>query len=177
MTNKPISDLHNHPSLKPFGNPSEINTLWEDYNNKQPKDYFKGISIRKWIINIVLTKMATYSQSNLDSCFKGHNRLVFCSIYPIEKPFLKPNRPFKNSKRIHRSILKFIFRKKFDKAAITVDKKIVSLLAGISLKTAGRLIDPIHDNRIETIDYFIDYINEYHYLLEANGSQSSTFVE
>ncbi|WAC02521.1 hypothetical protein N7U66_02060 [Lacinutrix neustonica] len=172
MDNKPISDLHNHPSLKPYGNATAIKTLWDFFRNKQPKDYFKQISLRKWIINIVLKKMATYSQSNLNSCFEGHNRLVFCSVYPIEKPFLKPNRPFLKSKAIHTFILGVIFKKKWNKTSIAIDKKIVSLLSGISLKMASRLIDPIHDPRIDTIDYFNDYIFEYQYLLHASGSQS-----
>jgi len=176
MGNKPISDLHNHPSLKPYGNPAAINSIWESFNNKKPRDYFKKISIRKWIINIVLKKMATFSQSNLDSCFKGHNRLVFCSVYPIEKPFLRPNRPFKKSKGIHRFILGIIFGKKFKKQTIAIDKKIVSLLAGVSIKTASRLIDPIHDNSIDTIDYFSDYIFEYQYLLNASGSTSTNTI-
>ena len=176
MDNKPISDLHNHPSLKPYGNAIEIKTIWSFFKNKKPKDYFKKISIRKWIINIVLKKMATFSQSNLDSCFEGHNRLVFCSVYPIEKPFLKPSRPFRKSKGIHRFILGLIFKKKTNSLAIAIDKKIVSLLSGISIKTASRLIDPIHDDRINTIDYFKDYILEYQYLLNANGSVSNKTI-
>jgi len=176
MSNKPISDLHNHPSLKPYGNATDIKTIWDYFRNKEPKDYFKTISVRKWIINIVLKKMATFSQSNLDSCFQGHNRLVFCSVYPIEKQFLKPSRPFTKSKGIHRFILGLIFKKKTNKNAIAIDKKIVSLLSGISIKTASRLIDPIHDNRIDTIDYFNDYIFEYQYLLHASGSTSTNTI-
>ncbi|WP_452224416.1 hypothetical protein [Lacinutrix chionoecetis] len=176
MDNKPISDLHNHPSLKPYGNPADIKNIWDFFTNKKPKDYFKDISPRKWIINIVLKKMATYSQSNLDSCFQGHNRLVFCSVYPIEKPFLKPVRPFKKSKGIHRFILGLIFGKKITISNINVDKKIVSLLSGISIKTASRLIDPIHDDTVDTIDYFNDYILEYQFLLNANKSLSDKLI-
>ncbi|AEH02364.1 hypothetical protein [Lacinutrix sp. 5H-3-7-4] len=172
MSSKPISDLHNHPSLKPYGNPANIKDIWDYFKNKEPKDYFKQISVRKWIINLVLKKMATYSQSNLDSCFKGNNRLIFCSVYPIEKQFLKPVRPFKKSTGVHRFILGLIFGKQFNSKNIAVDKKIVSLLAGISIKTASRLIDPIHDNSIDTIDYFNDYIFEYQFLLHANRSTS-----
>lgn len=176
MDNKPISDLHNHPSLKPYGNATDIKTIWDSFKNKEPKDYFKAISVRKWIINIVLKKMATYSQSNLDSCFEGHNRLMFCSVYPIEKPFLKPTRPFKKSSGLHRFILGIIFKKKTNANAIAIDKKIVSLLSGISIKTASRLIDPIHDDSIDTIDYFNDYIFEYQYLLNASGSTSNKTI-
>ena len=176
MDNKPISDLHNHPSLKPHGNATDIKTIWNSFENKKPKDYFKGISVRKWIINIVLKKMATYSQSNLERCFEGHNRLIFCSVYPIEKPFLRPNRPFKKSTGIHRFILGIIFKKKMNSNAIAIDKKIASLLSGISIKTASRLIDPIHDDRIDTIDYFSDYIFEYQYLLNASGSVSNKTI-
>ncbi|WP_156133071.1 hypothetical protein [Lacinutrix sp. Hel_I_90] len=132
MDTKPISDLHNHPSLKPYGNATGIKSIWDFFKTKKPKDYLKQISIRKWIITIVLKKMDTYSQSNLDSCFEDHNnRLLFCSVYPIEKPFLKPNRPFKDSTALHRFILQIIFRKKRDSKSIGIDKKIVSLLAGI----------------------------------------------
>lgn len=176
MDNKPISDLHCHPSLKPFGN-NEINTIWENYSNKEPKKLFKKVSVRKWMINVVLKKMATYSQSNLDSCFIGNNRLVFCSIYPIERPFLKPNRPFNTGTRLHGLILRMIFKRKEEKRSFDIDKKIVALLTGISIQHAASLIDPIHDDTINTIDYYNDYLQEYNYLLEANNTKSNKTIQ
>ena len=137
----PIADLHCHPSLKPNGN-SEINTIWNDSNNKKPFQLFKSISWRKWLVGGILKTMATYSQSNLDKCHIGMNKLLFCTIYPIERPFLKPDRPFKNSKWFHRQILKSIFGKKLKRK---VDTKIIQALTGIDENRIKAYLESVYN--------------------------------
>ena len=83
--NKPIADLHCHPSLKPTNN-EKIEDIWTYKKNLTTKRLFKGlfglgISPRKWAVNIFVRDMATYTQTNLDSCYEGNNRLMFYSFY------------------------------------------------------------------------------------------------
>ena len=165
---KPISDLHCHPSLKPNGN-DEIKDIWVKSINSRVKEFFRGlISPRRGMIKSILKPMATYSQSNLDSCYLGNNRLLFCSIYPFERTFITPNRPFKKSSWAQRQILKMIFGKKVKEH---VDRKLIQLLTGISKESAQAYLDEVHRSGI--IDYYKDYKKEYNYLLNSNGSQST----
>ncbi|WP_109300875.1 hypothetical protein [Aquimarina sp. AU474] len=169
---KPIADLHCHPSIKPFRNKEQFKNIWVHGRNKEPKDYFKTISIRKWIINAVLKKMATFSQSNLDDCYKGGNRLVFCSIYPFERPFLRPDRPFSRAKRFHRFALKVLFRKKVYPWGIKIDVKISSLLSGGSLEWLQKVIDRIHRDGVEYIKYYDEYIKERDFIFNYDNTTS-----
>ncbi len=173
MDKKPIADLHSHPSLKPFRNKEQFPDIWVNGSNKQPKDYFKLISLRKWVVKAVLKKMATFSQSNLDDCFKGGNRLLFCSIYPFERPFLRPDRPFSRAKRFHRFALKFLFRKKVYPKGIKIDVKISSLLSGGSREWLHKVIDRIHRDDVEFIKYFDEYIKERDFLFNNDNTTSS----
>ena len=165
---KPIADLHCHPSLKPNGN-SAIEDIWVSTKNKRVKEFFKGlISPRRGMIKSILKPMATYSQSNLDNCYLGKNLLVFCSIYPFERSFITPNRPFSGSSGAQRFILKMIFGKKVKEH---VDRKLIQLLTGISKESAQAYLDEVHRSGI--IDYYRDYKKEYQYLLKSHGSQST----
>lgn len=112
--------------------------------------------------------MATYSQSNLDNCYLGSNRLVFCSIYPFERSFITPNRPFSKSSGAQRFILKMIFGKKVKEH---VDRKLIQLLTGISKNSAQAYLDEVHRSGI--IDYYKDYKKEYSYLLQSDGTSST----
>ncbi len=165
---KPISDLHCHPSLKPNGN-SDIKDIWISTKNKKVQDFFKGlISPRRGMIKSILKPMATYSQSNLDNCYLGSNRLVFCSIYPFERSFITPDRPFSDSSGMQRFILKMIFGKKVKEH---VDRKLIQLLTGISKKSAQAYLDEVHRSGI--IDYYKDYKKEYKFLIQSNGTSST----
>ena len=165
---KPIADLHCHPSLKPNGN-SAINDIWVSTKNRRVKEFFKGlISPRRGMIKSILKPMATYSQSNLDNCCLGTNLLVFCSIYPFERSFISPNRPFSKSSGAQRFILKMIFGKKVKEH---VDRKLIQLLTGISEESANAYLDEVHRSGI--IDYYKDYKKEYQYLLQSHGTQST----
>ncbi len=165
---KPISDLHCHPSLKPNGN-SDIEDIWVSTKNKRVQEFFKGlISPRRGMIKSILKPMATYSQSNLDNCYLGSNRLVFCSIYPFERSFITPNRPFSKSSGAQRFILKMIFGKKVKEH---VDRKLIQLLTGISKNSAQAYLDEVH--RAGIIDYYKDYKKEYSFLMQSNGTSST----
>lgn len=166
---KPIADLHCHPSLKPHLNKSKILDIWQYQDNPtvKNKNFFKKISIRKWILGGVLNKMATKTQSNLDSCFVGDTRLLFCSIYPFERPFLKPDRPFTRAGFWLRAVLKLLLKKRYNKEK---DNILIRLITGISKSWANTFLDQIHEEE-EYIDYFKDYKREYDYLVAAQGKR------
>jgi len=164
---KPIADLHCHPSLKPTAN-KEIKDLWVGTKNKGIWHFFKNISVRKGLIRSILKNMANYSQSNLDNCYRGGNRLLVCSIYPFERPFMQPSRPFSKSTAIQKFILRIIFGKRIKRK---IDRKIIELLTGISKEAAERYLHEIYESG--TINYFDDYRREYQYLKESNRSKST----
>lgn len=165
---KPIIDLHCHPSMKPNGN-NKISNIWEAFVNEDARALFKSISFRKLLVGGIVKNMAVYTQSNLDSCFKGTNRLVFAAIYPPERPFMKPNRPFKGASAVQRMLLRWIFGKKLNR---TVDNRIIQMLTGFSERRAKRFIDEIYDS--DTIDYFnTDFVEEYHYLKDSHLTTSN----
>lgn len=165
---KPIIDLHCHPSLKPNGN-KQISDVWEAFENKDAKALFKSISFRKLLVGGIVKNMAVYTQSNLDNCFKGTNRLVFAAIYPPERPFMRPSRPFTGATAVQRTLLRWIFGKKLNRK---VDNRIIQMLTGFSESRAKRFIDEIYDG--DTVDYFNnDYVEEYCYLKDSHLTSST----
>lgn len=175
MSSKPISDLHCHSSLKSFRNQEWYPSIWKSGKNKPTKHFFKGtagLSARGFAINRALNNMATYSQSSLDDCFRGDTRLVFCAIYPFERPFIRPNRPFKNAKWFHRFILRtVIFRKKVSEKSKVIDAKISSLLSGASMeKYFLPIIRRIHDPQVERFSYYDEYEKARLFLVAQHNS-------
>ena len=169
---KPIVDLHCHPALKPYSN-SAIGNMWKYHENKNAKDLFRDISFRKLLVGGIVKNMATFTQSNLDNCYKGSNRLVFIAVYPPERPFMKPRRPFDHKLTwIQRTLLRWIFGKKLKKH---VDAKIIQMLTGFSKDTANRYLDEIHDAEHTHIDYFNkDYVEEYCYIKDGHLTSSTS---
>ena len=164
---KLIADLHCHPSLKPNGD-DKIKDIWVDIENTPLNELFSFISWRKLLVGGILKNMATYSQSSLDKCYKGRNRLLFCSIYPFERQFLKPNRPFKRSTFIRQLLLWSIFGKSLKRA---VDTKIITALTGVSKETISKYLNDVYDN--DTVVYLNDYNKEYQYLMQSHNSNST----
>lgn len=166
---KPIIDLHCHPSLKPNGN-QKVTDIWEAFENKDAKALFKNVSLRKLLVGGIVKNMAVYTQSNLDNCYKGTNRIVFAAIYPPERPFMKPSRPFVGPTAVQRTLLRWIFGKKVNRE---VDNRIIQMLTGFSEVRAKRFIDEIYDS--ETVDYFnTDYVEEYCYLKDSHLTSSKS---
>ncbi len=171
--NKPIGDLHCHPSLKPSNN-AKIKDIWSYKENLYTKAIFKGflkigLSPRKWLVNSFAKDLAKHTQSNLDNCYEGNNRLLFLAIYPPERPFLKPNRPFKNATNFQRFILDKVFGTTLDKK---VDNKIIRVLTGFSKERINGYLKSIYNS--DYINYFDDdYLKEYEFIEKSNLSVSS----
>lgn len=171
----PIADLHCHPSLKPLRDPVRYPSIWKSGKNRKASDYFNWISPRKWAINSALKKMANYSQSNLNSCLAGNNRLLFVSVYPFERAFLKPDRPFSRASKIHKNILqKIIFRKRISEKSRKIDVKVGSLLTGSSRDWLRPIINDIHNTEKNTLDYYNEYIMARDYIFDNQGFSTNT---
>ncbi len=169
---KPIGDLHCHPSLKPANN-SKIRDIWTYKKNIYTKTLFKGfvgVSPRRWLVNAFVKDMATYTQSNLDSCYEGDNRLLFLSIYPVERQFLKPDRPFRSSTTKQRFILSRVFGLKLKRH---IDTRIIRILTGFSKTKIVDYLKSVYD--LEYVNYFdTDLFNEYNYIKDSHLSNSPT---
>ncbi|MBU2951073.1 hypothetical protein KO493_10235 [Tamlana agarivorans] len=167
---KPIADLHCHPSFKPANN-HEINDIWSYKRNPCTKLMFKGVlgvSVRRILVNLFVKDLATYTQSNLDSCHEGENRLLFLSIYPIERQFIKPDRPFQSASFTQRIILGKVFGIGLKKH---LDSKIFQVLTGFSEAKVTNYLESAHESRC--IDYFdTDLACEYQYLNDSHNTQS-----
>lgn len=168
--NKPIGDLHCHPSFKPSNN-SSIRDIWTYKKNIHPKDLFKGVlgvSPRRWMVNLFVKDLATYTQSNLDSCHEGENRLLFLSIYPIERQFLRPDRPFSNATFVQRFILARVFGILLKK---NIDSRIIQILTGFSSEKVDNYLISVYES--ESVDYFnTDFSLEYEYIKASHLSHS-----
>jgi len=170
---KSIGDLHCHPSLKPANN-AKIKDIWSYKANLYTKALFRGflklgLSPRKWLVNAFAKDLAKHTQCNLDNCYEGNNRLLFLAIYPPERPFLKPNRPFKNATNFQRLILDKVFGIKLDKE---VDNKIIRVLTGFSKERVNEYLKNIYDS--EYVNYFDDdYLKEYRFIAQSNLSVST----
>lgn len=161
--NRIIIDLHCHPSLKPYNQPKY--NIWRKYHNPKVDDLFnktlKEFIIRNLGLRKQINSFATYSQSNLEACFKGKNKLLFASIYPVERPFVYPDRPFKKFS------LDFLFGKKYDSKK-KIDQRMIQLITGFSSDVANTYVEEIQ-NESTTIDYFQNFLGEYHTLKEAQN--------
>lgn len=105
-------DIHNHPTVKPFGHACKLlikkkltivpqNLNFEHLQANHPKilkklsKSFRKSSIWKnvkplYFFNKLFAELAfaKYSQSNFTSAMKGNTRLLFVSLYPIEKEYM-----------------------------------------------------------------------------------------
>lgn len=164
---KPTADLHCHPSLKPHLN-NEIPDIWRRAENPLAHEVFARFSIRKLVLAGTLNKLARVTQSNLDACFEGQNRLVVCSLYPFEREFLRPDRPFRRASLLVRAGLQLLLGRRYRKS---VDLKLIRLITGISGKWTSWFLGQVHGQE-EWIDYFRDYQREYNYLIASQGPRT-----
>ncbi len=161
MGNKPIYiDIHCHPSMKPFYSSkkhSEKKNIWEHIpENEVCKRIHKSKkkNKRKNKKNKVV-EMIRYSQMNLDSCLEEGLRVLFISLYPIERGWFN-----------ERGIVDMV----------TSDKKIARMAAcmsGINLEIVTEIQKVIDKNKKE-INYFDELAREYHYLNSDQAKSSET---
>ncbi len=171
---KSIADLHCHPSLKPALNKEQLPNMWMSKKNITTAKLFYKFKevVRKWAVNLFLKPMAKFTQSNLESCYKGNNKLVFFALYPPERPFMKPNRPFNDPKNssLQTEILQGLFKETFEEGK-DIDVKVIRALTGFSKQAIHHFLDDIYEN--EFVDYYQDFINEYD-LIKNTTKESRT---
>jgi len=160
-----IADLHCHPSLKPTFN-EKVENAWVAKKNITTRALFRGAGLsdklRKMAIDLFLKNMARYTQSNLEACLKGNTKLVFFAIYPPERPFLRPDRPFnKGTNKVQKVLLNGIFSK------LEIDVKIIRALTGFSKKYVTGFLKDIYE--APEIDYFEEMLKEYRTILNEHN--------
>ncbi len=169
-----IIDLHCHPSLKKYNN-AVIKDLWMEFKNEHRNELFDD-DLKEILISCSLKKeiddFATYSQSNLEACYNGRNRVLFATIYPVERPFVRPDRPFDHPDILpkqKKKLVKLFYRKKGKEADYEIERKLIQAITGFSKEKAEQYINEIKEPET-VIDYFKDYIGEYHILKDAQNT-------
>ncbi|MFV0565119.1 MAG: hypothetical protein ACK5NB_04705 [Flavobacteriaceae bacterium] len=165
-----ISDFHTHIALKAANNET-IKNIWATRQNPPPKKFLFFFNVlRQLALDPFYNEYATSTQCNLDKCVKGNVRLVFCSIYPIERPYIAR----KNTFTWLLSSFSF-FTKKFPFLQFFNKKKnlllmMIQVLVGVSEKRALEFWNEQKKSTTQ-IDYFQDYLKELNVLTVASGQE------
>jgi len=141
-------DIHCHPSMKPFYssiNHSDKKNIWEFIPENTICENICKNKKKNERKKKSLGEMIRYSQMNLDSCYKGDVRVLFISLYPIERGWFNERK------------LADLFTK--DK----VIARMASCSSGIDINIVNEIRNAIDGNNI-SINYFDDLVREYHYL-------------
>lgn len=134
-----FADIHVHPTMKPAnsGHPKPRYNLWEDFKHVDPTyNTSRYVSRNSMAI-------AKYSQSNFYKMVEGRVRVIFNSLYPLERGFINL-----------RNIPNVLTRKK-------VQLELLALMTGMDPKRVGHM-------RKQT-DYFKELIREYEFLVANQG--------
>lgn len=133
-----IADLHCHPTMKPYGRSFPDRIAGTDPLVKDCV-YFRGSPpLLKKVLNRFFG-ITTFPQASITALEQGGVRLIFCSLYPFEKGFVR-------------------------KSALPGD--LVSL--GVNL-VAGIGVERIHSIQDPNNGYFTDLENEYAFLKALDG--------
>ena len=78
-----FADFHIHPNLKSFnsGNPKPKLNMWEHFEHVEPTT-----AAGKFAVNNS-KGVAKFSQTNFYNLIEGNVRVVFISLYPMERGF------------------------------------------------------------------------------------------
>jgi microsomal dipeptidase-like Zn-dependent dipeptidase len=145
-----LADIHVHPTLKPYPSGESI---WKylpertEYCEKLPGPIRGGLS-----------ELSKSSQFNLDKALIGNLRLVFASLYPVERDFFRVQRK-------HIALRLFLKNRHL--------RPMAACVSGLPMDKVTSIFKRIEENR--GIDYFREeLVKEYQYLVnQANISQSS----
>ena len=143
-------DIHCHPSMKPFYSSKEHSkkkNLWEYIPESDTcrKTFKSEKKAKRKNRKEKTVEMIRTSQMNLDNCFDGKVRVLFISLYPIERGWFN-----------ERDVVDLI----------TSDKKIArkaACMSGMDIEIVTEIQKTIDKNQNE-INYFDEMVREYHYL-------------
>ena len=130
-------DLHCHPSMRIFHHHASQKNYWEQNANQ---DFNTGLS--RWVQKMS-PGVARVSQSSFDHCMRGRVRVVFDSLYPIERGFIR-----------FRPLPEFFLSSR-------VFETIVGTVSGISSEQFYRAR--------ESDDYFAELLEQYAQLQDNQG--------
>lgn len=137
------ADLHCHPSFKP------IHSLEDAIHVSHPPDFYNGSSIdcssiEGSLLDSISKSVLKKSQSSLKQLAAGNVRIVFSSLFPLEKSFTNPRIWLAGEKSKNR---------------------LVSCLTGMHPDKVGRL-------RNKEINYFEELSAEYRLIKTASVTQN-----
>ncbi|MBG14734.1 MAG: hypothetical protein CL853_00090 [Crocinitomicaceae bacterium] len=132
-------DIHCHPTMRVFHNQSDDGktNLWEENKNTYVNNFIGRKIVR------LSDFIAKVSQSNFYHCASGNVRVVFDSLYPIERGFIN-----------YKPLAKLLLGKRNTEA-------IIVNASGINPKQ--------YKKYKESEDYFSDLNQQYHFLLNNQG--------
>jgi microsomal dipeptidase-like Zn-dependent dipeptidase len=144
--------------MKPFYSSkqhSDKKNLWEyiPESDACKKTYKNEKKAKRKNKKIEVVEMIRSSQMNLDSCLKGKVKILFISLYPVERGWFN-----------ERDLIDFL----------TSDKKIAkkaACMSGIDLEIVTRM-QKVIDNNQDEINYFDEMVREYHYLNSDKAKSS-----
>ncbi|MEM6831510.1 MAG: membrane dipeptidase [Bacteroidota bacterium] len=158
-----LSDLHTHPSLKPFQNRNEPNNTFQDMWNGvigRNSLFFKI----GWLVRSQIKETARDSQSHLNEFISGGMQTACVVVHPVEQGwFMRP-------KRKGRWFFKLIFKLLLNDRKLAV---LAASLTGIPLDETRKLI--LEGNRFSGTDYFSNQtFPEYEYI-RSQENKIATF--
>ena len=85
MNSSYFIDIHCHPTMRVYHNRQqyELANYWEENKNQQIDN-----KVGRWASR-TSSKISKVSQSNFYNCINGNVRVVFDSLYPVERGFVK----------------------------------------------------------------------------------------
>ena len=80
-----FSDIHIHPTLKTFNSdhPTPNRNLWDDFEHSKPTTRAGHFAVNN------SKDVAKFSQTNFYRLIQGDVRVIFASLYPMEKGFFQ----------------------------------------------------------------------------------------
>lgn len=157
-----ISDLHTHPSFKPFHNRNEKNNtfqnMWNGVVGRNSYFYKVGALLRG-----LFKETARDSQSNLNEFISGDLQTACVVVHPIERGWFF--RPDLKKRLIHRLLVRLAVSK-------GKLKFILASMTGIPLESASRYFDEAETSI--PVDYYQeDTYPEYDYMAQQEGSKAT----
>ncbi len=153
-----ISDLHCHPSFKPYNNSSQDPNIdmWKKVEADQ--ELFDKLPNP---LKPLIQETARSSQSNLNALFEGKVRSLFLVIHPMERGWLV--RKHKSKHPIRKALLKSILKSKHI-------PDLAASISGIAIEKIEAIIQQMKDDL--PLNYYLDEtFPEYQFILQNQQIQ------
>lgn len=172
----PFADLHCHPAFWPFNK--------RNLESQDPKDHIWNISFtKKQLKQMKKGKRASYAQSGFDQMTRGDVRLVFASMYAVEKGFFMGNRTRGSNADVVRGVFaQFVNTPRFLRTVLsTILSPFNKFLQGLNKEgwardTLQKMVMAFPRQRINYFqrnqyDYYNETVTEYKLYKEFEGDK------